>query len=87
MKKHRTYGWPLSKREAEIMPLIVRGLSLKMMAREIGVEVRTIKSHVSHILHKLGCATRLEIIARSALPPVRSAKQKKIEAQQASLRG
>ena len=85
--KHRTYGRPLSPREAELMPLILRGLPIKSLARELGIAEATVKRHLGHIFHKTGCATRLELIARGAPQPPRSRRQKAIEAEQASLRG
>jgi two-component system nitrate/nitrite response regulator NarL len=50
----------LTPREREILALIAKGLSNKLIARELDVAVGTIKVHVKHILKKLGLKTRVE---------------------------
>lgn len=50
----------LTPREQEILGLIARGYSNKLIARELDVAVGTIKVHVKHLLRKLNLRTRVE---------------------------
>lgn len=59
----------LSKRELEIGDLIDRGLSNKQIARQLGIQVATVKNHVHNIFDKLKVHRRGEAAAclRTAL--------------------
>jgi NarL family two-component system response regulator LiaR len=48
----------LTPRETEVLALIARGYSNKRIARELGVAEKTVKTHVAHVLHKLGVTDR-----------------------------
>ncbi len=50
----------LSEREMEILKLIVKGMSNKLIARELGITEGTVKVHVKNILRKLNLRSRLE---------------------------
>ncbi len=50
----------LTPREQEILELIAKGYSNKLIARELNISVGTIKVHVKHILKKLKLRTRVE---------------------------
>jgi two-component system nitrate/nitrite response regulator NarL len=50
----------LTPREEEILALIARGYSNKLIARELDLTVGTVKVHVKHILKKLALKTRVE---------------------------
>jgi DNA-binding NarL/FixJ family response regulator len=50
----------LTPRETEILKLLAQGQSNKHIARETGVEERTVKAHVSSILAKLGLSSRTQ---------------------------
>jgi two-component system nitrate/nitrite response regulator NarL len=50
----------LTPREEEILGLLERGCSNKLIARELDLSVGTVKVHVKHILKKLRLKTRVE---------------------------
>jgi DNA-binding NarL/FixJ family response regulator len=53
----------LTRREAEILGLIDDGMSNKQIARELCIEVATVKNHVHNILGKLQVSRRSEAAA------------------------
>lgn len=50
----------LTGRELEILQLIAKGLSNKLIARELDISDGTVKVHVKHLLKKLGLRSRVE---------------------------
>lgn len=56
-------GHDLTERERAVLRLMVAGSNNTDIAAELGVSPSTIKSHVSHILAKLGVAGRTEAVA------------------------
>jgi two-component system, NarL family, nitrate/nitrite response regulator NarL len=50
----------LSPREREILALIARGDSNKLIARELDIAETTVKIHVQHILRKLDLSSRVQ---------------------------
>lgn len=52
----------LSEREAEVLQLIAKGLSNKEIGRALWIGETTVKTHVSHILRKLGAADRTQAV-------------------------
>jgi len=55
---------PLSKRELEVLRLIVRGDSNQEIAETLVLAIDTVKRHVSNIYSKLGVHTRVQAVAR-----------------------
>ena len=53
----------LTKRESRILELVDQGLSNKQIARELHIEVTTVKNHVHNILEKLKVRNRGEAAA------------------------
>ena len=56
----RAGGDELTPRELEVLRLIAGGRSNKRIALELGVAEKTVKTHVSHVLAKLGLADRTQ---------------------------
>jgi DNA-binding NarL/FixJ family response regulator len=50
----------LTRREHEVLELIARGFSNKRIALELGIAEKTVKTHVGHLLGKLGVADRTQ---------------------------
>ena len=50
----------LSERELEIIKLIVKGMSNKLIAKTLGITEGTVKVHVKNMLRKLNLSSRLE---------------------------
>jgi DNA-binding NarL/FixJ family response regulator len=51
---------PLSDREVEVLRLLARGRANKEIAHDLTIAERTVKTHVSHILGKLGVQSRTQ---------------------------
>jgi DNA-binding NarL/FixJ family response regulator len=51
---------PLSERELEVLRLLARGLANKEISRDLGIAEKTVKTHVSNILGKLGVQSRTQ---------------------------
>jgi DNA-binding NarL/FixJ family response regulator len=56
----------LTPREAEILSLVTSGLTNKQIARELAIELPTVKNHVHNILEKLGVCSRTQAVAVTA---------------------
>jgi two-component system, NarL family, response regulator LiaR len=55
-------GYDLSKRELDVLALMVKGLNNTEIAERLVVSLSTVKHHVSHILSKLGATNRAEAV-------------------------
>lgn len=51
---------PLTPRESEVLRLIARGMTNRLIARELALSEKTVKAHVSAVLAKLGVADRTQ---------------------------
>lgn len=58
------HGADLTEREAQVLSLIAQGASNPDIARELGVSVKTVQNHVSHVLAKLQVADRTQAALR-----------------------
>lgn len=53
---------PLTPRQKHVLNLLTQGLSNKLIARELGVSVDTVKDHVAAVLKALGVASRTQAV-------------------------
>ena len=56
----------LSERELEVLGLMAQGMSNKGIGRVLWISETTVKTHVSHILRKLGQSDRTGAVLRAA---------------------
>ena len=59
-RRRRRSARPLTPREREVLRLIGRGFPNKRIARELGISEKTVKTHVGHVLAKLGVTDRTQ---------------------------
>ena len=63
----------LTVREQEVLSMILMARSNREIARQLGIEERTVKAHVSRLMRKTGAENRIELsmraISLSLLPP------------------
>jgi len=58
---------PLSKRERQVLELLLEGSSNKEIANKVGLSERTIKFHISALLKKNECANRTQLVYKFAM--------------------
>lgn len=59
------YSEQLTDREAQVLALIANGRSNPEIARELGVTVKTVQNHVSHVLAKMQVRDRTQAALRT----------------------
>ncbi len=52
----------LSRRQADVLAYLLQGLPNKLIAREMGISVDTVKDHVAAVLRALGVASRTQAV-------------------------
>lgn len=52
----------LSEREKEVLALIAKGFSNKEIAEQLIISIKTVESHKSNVMEKLGLRTRSELV-------------------------
>jgi DNA-binding CsgD family transcriptional regulator len=57
--------YQISKREIEVLQLIVRGLSNQEIARELFISVPTVKTHIANLFSKLDVKRRTQAVQRA----------------------
>jgi len=66
LESRRTKISTLSKREAEVLAYIARGLTKKQMAERMHISIKTVDNHASSLMRKLDIHNRVEL-ARFAI--------------------
>jgi DNA-binding NarL/FixJ family response regulator len=56
----------LTNRESDVLRLLAKGLCNKLIARDLGIEVGTVKWHVSSLFCKLGVSARTQAVVVAA---------------------
>jgi len=56
----------LTAREQDVLALMAEGASNKMIARQLGISVHTVKFHVGSLLDKLDATGRTDAVAHAA---------------------
>ena len=54
----------LTEREVDVLELMVAGANNKEIARELGLSLATVKTHIQHIFHKASVSSRTALSAR-----------------------
>ncbi|MFZ4752564.1 MAG: response regulator [Chitinophagaceae bacterium] len=60
-----SHTFDLTNREAEILGLLVKGLSYKMIADKCSVSLATVSTHIRHIYEKLQVQSGTEAVAKA----------------------
>jgi DNA-binding NarL/FixJ family response regulator len=55
----------LSEREMEVLELVAKGLTNKLIAAQLKISDRTVQGHLAHIFDKLQAASRTEAVMRA----------------------
>ena len=58
------YGADLTEREAQVLSLVADGRSNSEIARELGLSLKTVQNHVSHVLAKMQLRDRTQAALR-----------------------
>ncbi|HNP24190.1 MAG TPA: response regulator transcription factor [Panacibacter sp.] len=64
-QKHPSQQYNLSHREIEVLQLLIKGYSIKIIAAELNVAFDTVRSHLKNIYQKLHVSCGKEAIAKA----------------------
>ena len=59
----------LTLREKQVLELLVNGMSNREIAQPLGIEVRTVKAHISALMRKLGVRNRIALSSHALNHP------------------
>jgi two-component system, NarL family, response regulator DegU len=65
--KNYDVSFDITFREEEIIRLLKEGMTNKEIASELQISLHTVKSHIHHILNKLGLHSRMQIAASETM--------------------
>jgi|GEM_PF-3392445 two-component system, NarL family, nitrate/nitrite response regulator NarL len=65
----------LTPMERRVLARVLSGERNKTIARRFGLSDKTVKNHISHILTKTGCQTRLELTVNVYKARIRALKR------------
>jgi DNA-binding CsgD family transcriptional regulator len=54
--------YQLSRREIEVLPMLIKGHSYKVIAEELHISEKTVSKHISNIFAKTGVTNKVELI-------------------------
>jgi len=57
-----TWAQRLSTREVEVLRCIAAGLSTTEIAQTLFISITTVKSHVAHLIEKVGVRDRIQLV-------------------------
>ena len=60
---------PLTPAEQRVSALLLEGLSNRAIAERLVISHRTVECHISRVLAKTGCVSRLELALRMLTTP------------------
>jgi NarL family two-component system response regulator LiaR len=55
----------LSEREMEVLVLVAKGMTNKLIANQLNISARTVQGHLAHIFNKLQASSRTEAVMRA----------------------
>lgn len=58
----------MTERELQVLELILTARSNREIARELGIEERTVQAHVGRLLRKTGAENRIDLLMRASKP-------------------
>ncbi|HEY7520087.1 MAG TPA: LuxR C-terminal-related transcriptional regulator [Methylomirabilota bacterium] len=61
LRSRRRQFRELTRREQEIIRLLIQGVSNKEIAQHLSISERTVKGHLTHVYSKLGVSSRLQL--------------------------
>jgi len=61
-------GPSLSRREREVMALLIDGLANTTIARRLGISEKTVSTHKTNLMNKLGVGSIAELVRRAGEP-------------------
>lgn len=63
-RHHILAAWSLTRREAEVAEMVLRGLSTRRIAAELYISPHTVQQHLKNVFEKSGVRSRRDLIAR-----------------------
>jgi DNA-binding CsgD family transcriptional regulator len=58
----------LTERERQVLDLMLQAYSNREIARELGIEERTVQAYVGRLMRKTGAEHRLDLLMRASNP-------------------